>query len=240
VATTGKAYGDACEVAQAIELDASGQVLHSLVAGGVGYFTYVKVDTEIVPLGSCGYGLVTSGLAVEGDPHYKTVVLRLNEKLEVIGLWRWNISASYADVETVEGDLLLLSVTPVPIPGSYNSNAIYHIVRIDGDTGELEWQTDVDIPEHGAHELVVLPDNRIVLVGGIKGDWPDPQGFNAYPLLTVLSPDGCALAHVLYKDQLTTTGTPVKSFSNVVALSNTLLADGDAAWVHFLDLPPTP
>jgi hypothetical protein len=78
------------------------------------------------------------------------------------------------------------------------------------------------------------------LVGGIKGEWPDPQGFNGYPFLTVLSPDGCVLAHVLYKDQLTSTGEPVMGISNAVALSNTLLADGYMSWVRFFNLPPTP
>jgi hypothetical protein len=217
-------------------------VLAFLEAGGPGYQSPFggKVDKQsvIVPLGTCGYGLVTSGLAVEGDPEYKTVVLRLNEKLEVIGLWRWNISASYPDVETLDGDLILLSSTVEPNPWG-DSNVVYHVVRVDGNTGVIKWRTDIDLPNHGASELAILPDNRIVLKGGIKGEWADPS-INLYPLFSVLSPDGCVLAHVLYKDQLTSDGVPVMIATHLVALSNTLLADGDGPRVTFFNLPPTP
>ena len=232
---------DDCLDFTAAEISIDGTVLHDLTGGGPGFLPWST--RLIVRLGGCGYGLVTLASPVD---EYQTqpVVVRLDEDLNVIGIWRWNIpeygydssmsgQAIYA--EPLDGDMLL-AVQPASAPIS--------VFRIDGTTGQIVWYTQVFAPEgtpYSIYGFTVLPDGRSVVSTYVDLDKSD------YPLLSVLSPDGCVLGHYTLKNQLSKSGAPIYAIRKIVALSNTRIAGGiyDAtlfgrAEVVFIDLPPLP
>ena len=233
-----------CEVFTAAELTFAGTKTNHMEGGGDGYQPWGK--RFIVPLGDCGYGLVLLGTPVNNS-QVQPVVLRLDDNLHVIGIWRWKLPVfDYTQVgegflvEPLDGDLLL-AMKP-------NYDAPVSVFRIDGNSGQILWQTLVVAPSGYASTLdgfTLLPDGRSV-VSSYVVDKKEPAPDNQFPMLSVVSPNGCVLVHYTFKGQKTDWDEHLTFLLKIVALSNTRLAGttiGEAfgrSELVFIDLPPVP
>ena len=233
---------DPCLRFTAAELFLDGAVGHVLEGGGPNYTA--NYQPGLVPLAPCGYGLVTRGTPVGNFA--QPVVVRLDDQLEVVGLWRWNLPSMNTVVvgetlaQPLDGDLLLAVNPTIAAP--------VDVYRIDGNSGEILWRTQVIAPEGHTSSLdgfTVLPDGRSVVSTLTHVDKPEPPD-EEFAMLSVLSPDGCVLVHYTFKGVKTDWDLDLKYLQKVVALSNTRVAavtlgfgNGRSELV-FIDLPPVP